>query len=342
MQKIILEEEIFGELLPFIRDEEITDINYNGSQLWIDHLQRGRYMVKGLHLTDMFLNRLAMRLANAMNVNFNPYEPLLEAESENLRISILHESVTGTGKSLSIRKTPAIRRLAREKMVREGYCLEELDIFMENAVRAGMTVIVAGLPGAGKTEYVKLLTSYIPPWEKVITIEDNLEIHYRAINPGKDCIEIKVGELFSYQQAIKASMRQLPKWILLSEARSVEVAFLLESMSTGTHCLTTIHADDVRKIPDRICNMIKKDVSNDVYTFCNIGVLVQSAVSNTGKIRRRIAQVGLFFRHEEKNTCTLLYENGAWLTKELPPDIRHKFEFAQIPRPFEKRQDDPS
>lgn len=330
------EEELFGDLMPYIRDEDITDINYNGNQLWVDHLQRGRYMIRGMVLSEAFLNRLAARLANAMNVSFNPYSPLLEAESDTLRISILHESVTATGKSLSIRKTPAVRRLKREKMVRENYCLEELDLFMEQAVKAGLTVVVAGLPGAGKTEYVKHLTSFIPPYEKAITIEDNLEIHYRAINPGKDCVEIKVGELFTYPQAIKACMRQLPKWILLSEARSTEVAYLLESMSTGTHCLTTIHAEDVGLIPDRICNMIKKDVMNDVFSFIDIGVLVQAYLKPSGSISRRIEQVCFYSRYEGKNEICMLYDRGMWMTDRLPPDILRKFQYAGIPDPLER------
>ena len=49
---------------------------------------------------------------------------------------------------------------------------------MENAIKAHCTVIVGGLPGVGKTEYVKYLTSYIPDYERVYTIEDNTPIHY--------------------------------------------------------------------------------------------------------------------------------------------------------------------
>ncbi len=342
MERVVLEEEAFGELLPYLRDEEITDINYNGAQLWVDHLQKGRYVIRGAVLSERFLNRLAARLADAMNRNFNPYEPLLEAECADLRISVLHESVTDTGKSLSIRKSPAVRRLSREKMLRENYCDEDADRFLENAVRAGMTVIAAGLPGAGKTELLKRLTEFIPPWEKVITIEDNLEIHYRRINPGKDCVEIKVGERFGYAQAIKASVRQLPRWIMLSEARSQEAEYLLESLSTGTHCLTTIHADDVRKIPDRICNMIRKDVTNDVYSFVDIGVLVRAETSGEGRIRRGIAQIGVFSRENGRNRQELLYENGCWLTHALPEDLARRFLLAGIRRPFGREIADPS
>ena len=54
-----------------------------------------------------------------MNVQFNKNNPLLEAETDNLRISILHDSVTNTGISISIRKTPAVRRINRDSIVKD-------------------------------------------------------------------------------------------------------------------------------------------------------------------------------------------------------------------------------
>ena len=334
MADLYLADEMFGSLLPYIRDEQITDINYNGRTLWVDHLKKGRYCVNSFVADHGFLNRFSMRLANLMNRSFNQYEPLLEAETEELRISIIHESVTGTGRSISIRKTPAVRRLNRRKMIESGYCSRELDIFMSNSVKAGFTVMAAGLPGAGKTEYLKALTAYIPADKKVITVEDNLEIRYCSMNPEKDGMEIKVGSTFSYRQAIKACIRQLPGWLILSEARSSEVEYLLESMSTGISCMTTIHTDDVRKIPDRICNMMKKDVSAEVHSFLDIGVLIGCYMMPGKGIFRKVEQAALFDREDGINKISVFYENGQMTKPELTEGMKRKFRFAGIDDPF--------
>lgn len=338
MAGLYLEDRIFGDLIQYIRDEQVTDINYNGQKLWIDHLTKGRYCVESFRADRAFWNHFSVRLANLMNRPFNQYEPLLEAETQDLRISIIHESVTNTGRSVSIRKTPGVRRLDRKRMTESGYCSEELDIFMANAVRAGFTVAAAGLPGAGKTEYLKALTAYIPPAKKVITVEDNLEIRYRTLNPQKDGIEIKVGDTFSYAQAIKASMRQLPAWLILSEARSLEVEYLLESMSTGISCMTTLHTDDVRKIPDRICSMMKKDVTNEVYSFLDIGVLIGCYEIPGEGIRRRIEQAAIFERIQEKNRVQVFYEDGKMVRPELSEAMLRKFSFAGISEPFSEQK----
>lgn len=333
MRKLSLPDRAFGDLLKYILDENITDINWSGG-LWINDLEKGRYKVEGFVLKDVFIQQFYTRISNLMNVQFNQNHPLLEAETDSLRISILHDSVTNTGISISIRKTPAIRRINKDRLIPDGYCTEEIDAFMENAIRAHCTVIVGGLPGVGKTEYIKYLTNYIPAYERVYTIEDNLELRYSAINPDKDCVEIKVSENFGYAEALKASKRQLPTWVLLAEARGKEVKYLLENISAGVHCLTTIHLDDASKIPDRLRNMGQNINENDVYSFVDIGVQLQSIVKEGEKIKRRIAQVMCLSRSEEKNEKVMIYEDGQILTKNLPKDIMRKFKMAGIENPF--------
>lgn len=330
--RIQLRDEIFGEMLPYIRDDDVTDVNWNGSALWINSLTRGRYMDESVKLDEHFVEQFSNRIANLVNQNFNMSSPLLEAETDSLRVSIIHDEVAATGKSISIRKTPAVRRLNREKMEATGYSSSYINDFLEECIKAKMNIVICGLPGVGKTELLKTLTEYIPANERVITIEDNLEIRYAKINPGKDCVELKVDQDFTYTKAIKACLRQLPEWILLSEARSVEVKYLLESMSTGTHCLTTLHTDDVRKIPDRIKNMmptINEQTENDIYSFINVGIQVRSYIMDEG-IQRKIAQIALFSRDlmTGKNTMTMLYNEGAYGDDPFPDEILWKFAAA--------------
>ena len=88
-----------------------------------------------------------------------------------------------------------------------------------NCVLAGMNFVFRRRTRCGKDGCAKFFMQFIPREERVITIEDSLEIHYRDINPGADAVELRVGEDFSYTDAIKASLRQNPKWLVLSEAK---------------------------------------------------------------------------------------------------------------------------
>lgn len=335
----ILTNDSYGPLLPYIKDENVTDINWNGHQLWIDDLNRGRYVAPE-HLSDKFVNQFATLVSNVVSESFNKYNPRLEAEAEDLRISILNKSIAHTGTSISIRKTPAIKRISFQNEIKNGtYCSEEMANFMSNSVKANMNIIICGLPGDGKTELLKYLTSYIPPKDRVITIEDNLEIHYHDINPGKDCVEMKINEdSFTYVDAIKTSLRQFPKWIMLSEARSKEVKYLLEAMSAGPHCITTIHTDDTRKIPSRIKNMAKdmgegEGFENDIYSFINIGILIRKKYNSDGTITRYLSQMAAF--DDSKNEVVLIFDNGERTQNAIPENIMKKFNNAGIKNPFE-------
>lgn len=294
----------------------------------------GRYKSE-IILSEVFLNQFSTRIANLVSQNFNKYNNVLEAETESLRISIIHPSVAQGGIAISIRKTPPVCRLEREEMIQSGYTNTEVLDFLEFCLKGHMNIVFCGLPGSGKTELLKYFTRKIPPEEKVITIEDNLEIHFTKINPENHCVELKVGEnSLSYTQAIKVALRQNAQWVLLSEARSKEVKYLLESFSTGLHGLTTLHTDDVRKVPDRILNMMggnieSKRMENDIYTFIDVGVLLRKTTDSEGRIRRYIDQVCLYDRNSV-NEIVMIAEEGVLVESSLPNNILNKFKLYGI------------
>lgn len=332
-------DENFGPLLPYVLDKNITDINYNGTDVWVEHLRKGIYKVP-VRLSAEFVSQFSIRMSNVVSEQINKFNNVLEAETDILRISIIHPSATNTGYAISIRKTPAVMRLTPEKMLAEQYCSKEILIFLINCIAGKMNMVFCGCPGAGKTELLKFLTQFIPKQDKVMTIEDNLEIHYKEINKGANCVELKVDEeLFPYTKAIKTALRQNPQWVLLSEARSQEVKYLLECFSTGLHGLTTLHTDDTRKIPDRIQNMMQDSyaasrLENDIYSFLNVGILLRKKATEQKEIIRYVDQICLFDRVEEKNRICLLAEGGKFVSRDIPVNIQKKFELESITDPF--------
>lgn len=323
----------YGPLLSLKNDINVTDINWNGRQLWIDDVNKGRYL-SDIVLDKRFIETFTTKIMNKANKSFNAYNPVLEADAESLRFSIIHEASCVTGRSISIRKSPEIMRLSENNMVDTGYTDKDILNIIAELVKAECNFVICGIPGVGKTEFVKWLTSFIPPYNRVITIEDSLEIHYSSINPGKDSLEMQVcmdgedGKL-TYSAAIKASLRQLPKWIILSEARGKEVVALLNSLTTGCHTLTTIHTDDVRKVPERIQEMAGADAEiskNMIYSNINIAILIKKNITNTG-INRYISQMCLFSRDlDGHNNITMVVDNGRLIAKkeDFPQDILNK------------------
>lgn len=330
--------EQFGGLWKYISDPNVTDVDYNGSKLWITDFKKGRYEVEE-ELSEQFLTSFTHVVSNCVNKQFNNANKVLEADTKELRISIIHDSVAASGISICIRKSPCIVRNNIQGMIREGYCPEEILQLLINCVLAKMNFVFGGEPGGGKTECAKFFMQFIPKEERVITIEDSLEIHYPEINPGADAVELRIGAGFDYTDAIKACLRQNPKWLMLSEARSVEVTSLLEQWSTGVNGFTTIHLDDLRKLPDRIQNMMGSTVDADrmenrIYRYVNVGILIRRVEEADGRIWRYIDQLCFYTREVQKNCIYMIIKDGEVISRELPPDIIKKLKYAGIDNPF--------
>lgn len=339
-----LGKDYFGPLWKFVSAPEVTDIDYNGHEIWLTNIYNERYKVGdefvSRNMTSTFVEQFTNRIANVVSRQFNKRNPELEAETTELRVTILHESVARSGRSISIRKTPPLKRITEESAIRDRFCSPKLLCLLRNCVKIQTNFVVCGNPGAGKTECVKFLSGFIPGNQRVITIEDTMEIRYLATNPGKDCIELRVTEgIFGYADAIKASLRLNPRWIMLSEARSTEVKYLLESWSTGVRGFTTIHTDDVRNIPDRILNMLESRndadrMENDIYQSLDVGLLIRKKRDENGNVYRCIDQMCFFIRENYTNKIVMVVSDGRYVLEEMPTQLQKRFERAGIANPL--------
>ncbi len=328
----------FGIFEKYIKEPSVTDIDYNGTSLWITDFEKGRYEVKE-EISEKFLSTFTHNISNCVNKQFNNANKVLEADTKELRISIIHDSAAMSGTSICIRKSPCFVRNTIETMIEEHYCQEEILHLLLNCVHARMNFVFGGEPGSGKTECAKFFMQFIPKEERVITIEDSLEIHYPEINPGADAVELRVSAGFNYTDAIKACLRQNPKWLMLSEARSTEVTSLIEQWSTGVNGFTTIHLDDLRKLPDRIQNMMDnvndmERIENRIYRYVNVGILIRCVENIEGSMRRYIDQLCFYSREGGFNKVYMIIKDGEIVSRELPEDILKKFTHVNIKEPF--------
>ena len=209
-------EDYFGPLYPYIMDRDITDIDFNGREIWLTNCKNERTM-GDVNLTSEFVDQFTKRISNAVSKPFHKMAPVLEAETDTLRITIVHESVCQGVRAFCIRKSLPTVRLTEESAIDTGYASREMIDFLKSCVRARLNMVFAGNPGVGKTECAKFFSQYIPAKDRVITIEDTPEWHYSSVNPGKDCIEFKISPSMDYTQAIKTSLRLNPTWMFLSE-----------------------------------------------------------------------------------------------------------------------------
>ena len=297
----------FGPFRQLLENDDITDISYdNNGQIWIRSLTQGSMRVEISGATPEFVEKLAFQCSNVMGTTFNNAKPFLDAESAELRLNFVHPSIATNGIALVIRKTPAKIRLNKEKLVNEEYFTEDIHNFLIKCVEGHCNIIVAGETGSGKTEFVKYLTSHTKQNEKIITIEDTLELHLDKIFPQRDIVAMKTNNVASYTDVLVTCMRQNPKWILLSEVRSAEaVSAVRNSISSGHNILSTIHADKAASIPYRLYSLMESDLAvdqflNTIYRYIQIGVHIKAYYSQKYKaFHREVDEVTEFYVDED-------------------------------------------
>lgn len=299
----------FGPFMSLLENDDITDISYsNNGQLWIKTLSKGVHSEKIEGLTNEVVEKLAFQCSNVMGKTFNMAHPLLDAESAELRLNFVHQSIATNGIALLIRKTPAKIRLKKEKLIEEDYVPLSIHEFLMTCVTGHCNILVSGETGSGKTELVKYLASHIAENEKIITIEDTLELHLDKIYPTRDIIAMKTNNIASYSDVLVACMRQNPRWILLSEVRSGEAVMAVRnSISSGHNILSTIHSDKASSIPMRLYSLLETSQDIDqfvksMHRYIQLGVHVKGFFSKKyNRFQREITQVVEFYVDDETN-----------------------------------------
>ncbi len=306
MNENIFDKLDFGPLKSLLDDDDITDISYdNNGQIWIRSLTQGSIRVEVTGATPEFVEKLAFQCSNVMGTTFNNAKPFLDAESSELRLNFVHPSIATNGIAMVIRKTPAKIRLEKEKLLKDDYFTQDIHDILIKCVEGHCNIIVSGETGSGKTEFVKYLASHTKTNEKIITIEDTLELHLDKIFPQRDIVSMKTNNVASYTDVLVTCMRQNPKWILLSEVRSAEaVTAVRNSISSGHNILSTIHADKASAIPYRLYSLMETDLDvnqflSTIYRYIQLGVHIRAYYNKEkGKFHREVDEVTEFYVDE--------------------------------------------
>ena len=326
---ISVNKELFKEIWPYIIDDNVTDIKWNGKSLWITDLTKGRYMVKDAKISVEWLKIFTNVLANSVNENFNMSKPSLMAETDELRIHALHGSVSDDNTiCLAIRKTPSCSRLLNKDLIAEGYANEFILKLIPCLMRNHLSGVVTGDVGAGKTELEKYMCSFIPDGDPIVTVEDTLEMKLKHLYPQKDIFSLKINDSYSSEQAIRDALRLNTKWLIISESRGREITRIMEGASSGCVALTSIHAENVWEIPDRIVNMAgdnsRSGFENDIYTFFDYAIKVKADYSDKGVVRS-IDQICFFDRNGKNNIVKNIVVDGKPVREIIPERIYTKF-----------------
>ena len=256
----------YGPVDALILDPQVEDISCDGVDvpLFIFH---GKYesvktnvVFADENATNSFIVMLGQRCSKAVSVS----SPILDGTTpEGHRVQATYaREITTRGASFTIRRFKE-RPFTPVDLVIMGSASEEMVAYFWLAAEQGESLIICGGPAAGKTSTLNAIALFIPPTAKIVSIEDTREVNLPHENwipgatrsgtgdrgpDGKAAGEVDMFDL------VRAALRQRPNYIIVGEVRGKETYTMFQAMATGHTTYSTMHADSVKSMVNRLEN----------------------------------------------------------------------------------------
>jgi flagellar protein FlaI len=252
-----------GKLQPLMNDTEIEDISCDGVDIPVYAYHRNpRYGSVKTSIEwhsqdelDSFVMKLAQRCGRSISVS----DPLLDGSlPDGSRVqATLATDIARKGSNFTIRRFTEDPLTPIHMMDYETENAQMLS-YLWTLVEHGKSTLVCGTTGAGKTSQLNALSLFIRPEKKIVSIEDTPELrlphdHWvpEVARSGFGSSAEEGGEV-SMDNLLKESLRQRPEYIIVGEVRGEEAYILFQQMATGHTGLSTIHADSLDMLMDRL------------------------------------------------------------------------------------------
>jgi pilus assembly protein CpaF len=255
-----------GPLEPLLRDDSVTDILINGpDQVWVERSG----VLEELDVrfqSNEHLQQIIDRIVGAVGRRIDETSPMVDARlADGSRVNAIIPPLALDGPMVSIRRFRNDPITAAD-LVRFGSVPQEVMEVLQGCVRAKLNVLISGGTGSGKTTLLNVMSSFIPPGERVVTIEDSAELrlqqrHVVRLETRPPNLEGR-GEV-TQRELVKNALRMRPDRIILGEIRGAEAVDMLQAMNTGHEgSLGTVHSNSARDALSRLETMIGMGMPN--------------------------------------------------------------------------------
>jgi pilus assembly protein CpaF len=248
-------------LQSLIDDKSITEIMVNSADEIFIERDGEVYQTDLKFESQKKLEDVIQKIVGDVNRECNESSPIVDARlKDGSRVSAVVPPIALKGPTLTIRKFPE-KPMTIDDLIEKGALTSETAAFLETLVKAKYNIFISGGTGSGKTTFLNALSNFIPPDERIITIEDSAELQIKSV-PNLVSMETRnantegKGEI-NIRHLIKTSLRMRPNRIIVGEVRGAEALDMLQAMNTGHDgSLSTGHANTTQDMLSRLETMV--------------------------------------------------------------------------------------
>jgi len=256
----------FGPIDALINDTHVEDVSCDGVgiPLFLYHNKYESIRTNIVFADESALNSFVISLGQRCGKQLSVSNPILDGTtSEGHRVQATYaREVTTRGASFTIRRYKE-KPFTPVELIKYGTASPEIVAYLWLSVEHGESAIICGGTASGKTATLNAMSLFIPPGAKIVTMEDTREINLPHENwiPGttrsgsgeRGADGKTAGEIDMYD-LVRAALRQRPNYIVVGEVRGKETYTMFQAMATGHTTFSTMHADSVKSMVNRLEN----------------------------------------------------------------------------------------
>lgn len=289
--------DILQELLD---DDSVTEIMVNGPEhIFLERegrIERWRGSFSSMEKLEDVIQQIVGRCNRVVNESM----PIVDARLANGdRVNVVVSPVALNGPILTIRRFPD-RPIDMERLIGYGTLTEEVAVFLKYLVENKYTIVIGGGTSTGKTTFLNALSAYIPPDERIITVEDNAELKLQGISNlvrlEAKSANLEGGVSVTIRDLIRSALRMRPDRIIVGEVRGAEaVEMLFSAVNTGHRgSMCSAHANSCYDMLSRLETMVLMGMDIPLEAIrrqiaSGIDVLIH--LGRTGDGKRKVVEI---------------------------------------------------
>ena len=321
-----------GKIEPLMHDPMIEEISCDGTNipLYIWHREYESMPTNIFFTSDYELDNYARKIAYVSGQHISMAQPIVDASlpgGDRINLTLGRE-ITKKGSTFTIRRFRE-DPVSIIDLIKYNTMSADIAAYLWWLVEHRSTALVAGGTASGKTTTLNAISTFIPPQQKIVTIEDTQELNL----PHENWIPAVARQSFSGStmaeitqfDLLRAALRQRPDIIIVGETRGREAYTLFQAMATGHGGFSSIHADSVAATLNRLTSA-PMDIPKVLIAYTLHAIILQLKLTIQGRSVRRIIQISEIAGLDDKTGEILLNDVFNW----NPSTDKHTFSGRSI------------
>ena len=318
-------------LKPLLSDRNITDISYNGSDIFYMHNFLGRQKAN-IKISNEEALSFLRQIANINNVGFSIKNPILDISFKKFRLNATYYTISSKEKRGCV--TFSLRIFQNELLIKndDTFFDKRLNNLFLLFLKLRFSFLIAGLPSSGKSEFQKYLITLFSNNERILIIDtiNELDIEYKENCDATIFVADEFKNIHIYD-LLKLSLRYNPDYLMIAEARGSEFEMILTSALSGIGTITTLHARESKEIITRAINMVEINNKNldhgsiekNLINYFNVLIYIEKTIDSNGNISRRVKSLDFYYDSKLYNIYSYSKELRSF--KKLPEQFVKEF-----------------